>query len=81
MWCLGGLVVVGVERGVVDVRVGVVVFLVLMIATVSVVVVIREMHIELDARDALAFVLADVQMKTIELKFLEFASEFVRIHA
>ncbi len=61
-----------------------VVVFVLVIATFAVmmimVVVMREVDIELDPRDALPFILADVQMKAIELKFLQLVRQFVRVH-
>jgi len=61
-----------------------VMMIMLVIATFAVmmimVVVMREVDIELDPRDALPFILADVQMKAIELKFLQLVRQFVRVH-
>ena len=45
------------------------------------VVFMRKMHVELDAGNALAFVLADVQVEAVELELLQFARELVRVHA
>ena len=67
------------------VRVMMAVLIVFVIATFTVLMVVvvfmREMHIELDAGDALAFVLADVQMEAVEFEFLQLAREFVGVHA
>jgi hypothetical protein len=57
----------------------------LMIATFSVfvvmIVIVRQVNVELDARDALSLILSDVQMEAIEFQFFDLAGEFVRVNA
>jgi len=58
-------------------------FIMTVIATMLVVMVVfvRKMNIKFDAGDALAFILADVQMKAVQLELLQFVRQFVGIYA
>jgi hypothetical protein len=78
-WC------VIVRMSVVVMMMFVTVFMRAVVAIVTVFVVlvvfVREVHVELDAGDALPLLLADVQMEAVEFELLDLAREFVRVHA
>jgi len=49
--------------------------------TMVMVVFMFQVHVELDARDALTFLLADMQVIAVELELLQLVRELVGVHA